>query len=76
MQIEGIATTTTHGIAGSVVVFCLIGLVSVLGREAGEALWRELEDFEAIWMEADGSIWLTPGLEDLAEGDEFRVIAP
>ena len=48
----------------------------VLGREAGEALWRELEDFEAIWMEADGSIWLTPGLEDLAEGDEFRVIAP
>ena len=36
MQIEGIATTTTHGIAGSAVIFCLIGLVSVLGREAGQ----------------------------------------
>ena len=48
----------------------------VLGREAGESLWRKLGDFEAIWMEADGSIWLTPGLEDLAEGDEFRVITP
>ena len=48
----------------------------VLGREAGESLWRKLGDFEAIWMEADGSIWLTPGLEDLTEGDAFRVIAP
>ena len=48
----------------------------VLGREAGEALWRSQGDFEAIWMEADGSIWLTPGLEDLTQGDAFQVIAP
>ena len=48
----------------------------VLGREAGEALWRRLGDFEAVWMEADGSIWLTPGLEELTQGDAFRVIAP
>ena len=34
----------------------------VMGRAAGEALWRERADFEAIWMEADGSVWVTPGL--------------
>ncbi len=34
----------------------------VMGREAGEAFWRQRGDFEAIWMEADGSVWITPGL--------------
>ena len=34
----------------------------VTGRAAGEALWRQRGDFEAIWMEADGSVWVTPGL--------------
>ena len=34
----------------------------VMGRAAGEALWRQRGDFEAIWMEADGSVWVTPGL--------------
>ena len=48
----------------------------VLGREAGEALWRSQRDFEAIWMEADGSIWITPGLEALTSGDPFTVIQP
>ena len=48
----------------------------VLGREAGEALWRSQRDFEAIWMEADGSIWITPGLEALSSGDPFTVIQP
>ena len=34
----------------------------VMGRAAGETLWRQRGDFEAIWMEADGSVWVTPGL--------------
>ncbi len=48
----------------------------VLGREAGTALWRELGDFEVIWMEDDGTIWLTPGLKDLAGDGVFQVIEP
>lgn len=48
----------------------------VLGREAGAALWRSLGAFEAIWMEADGTIWLTPGLKGLASGAEFEVVEP
>ena len=46
----------------------------VLGREAGTELWRQRGDFEAIWIEDDGSVWVTPGLKDrIVEGD-FRVI--
>ncbi|MBO4420079.1 MAG: FAD:protein FMN transferase [Oscillospiraceae bacterium] len=48
----------------------------VLGREAGTELWRQRGDFEALWIEDDGSVWVTPGLKDrVAEGD-FRVIEP
>ena len=48
----------------------------VLGREAGMELWRSQRDFEVIWMEDDGTIWLTPGLKDLASGNDFEVIEP
>lgn len=48
----------------------------VLGREAGQELWRSQRDFEAIWMEEDGSIWITPGLEAVTQGDPFTVIRP
>lgn len=48
----------------------------VLGREAGAELWRSLGDFEAVWIEADGTVWLTPGLKDLAQGAEFEVLEP
>ena len=48
----------------------------VLGREAGTELWRSQRDFEVIWMEDDGTIWLTSGLKDLASGNDFEVIEP
>ena len=48
----------------------------VMGREAGEAFWRERKDFEAIWREADGTIWLTPGLAERVSEGSFREIDP
>ena len=48
----------------------------VMGREAGEAFWRKQRNFEAIWIEADGTVWVTPGLRDrIAEGS-YEVIEP
>ena len=47
----------------------------VLGREAGTELWRQRGDFEAIWIEADGTVWVTPGLKDWVAQGDFRVIA-
>lgn len=46
----------------------------VLGREAGTELWRKLGDFEAIWIEADGSVWITPGLQDRVAEGAYQVI--
>lgn len=48
----------------------------VLGREAGEVLWRERGDFEAIWAEADGTVWVTAGLADKVAEGEFEVVGP
>ena len=48
----------------------------VMGREAGERFRREQGGFEAVWIEDDGTIWLTPGLKDLAGEGDFEVIAP
>ena len=48
----------------------------VLGREAGIALWRERGDFEAVWQEADGTVWITPGLRDRIVEGEYEVIEP
>lgn len=46
----------------------------VLGREAGIALWRSLGDFEAVWIEADGTVWITPGLLDRVIEGSYQVI--
>ena len=48
----------------------------VLGREDGEAFWRQHRDFEVIWREADGTIWVTPGLSALVAEGSFREIDP
>ena len=48
----------------------------VLGREAGEAFWRERGGFEALWIEADGTIWVTPGLADRVVEGKYEVIDP
>ena len=48
----------------------------VLGRQAGIKLWQQRGDFEAVWIEADGSVWISPGLRDrIAEG-EYEVMEP
>ena len=74
--------TPVRGSLRSVTVVAEEGLLAdglstalyVLGREAGTTLWRQRGDFEAIWIEDDGSVWVTPGLKDrIVEGD-FRVI--
>ena len=48
----------------------------VLGREAGEAYWRERGGFEALWIEADGTVWITPGLRDRIVDGKYEVITP
>ena len=54
----------------------------VLGPDRAAAFWREradhgLGDFEAVFVEADGSVSVTAGLADrfsLTDGGDFRVI--
>ena len=48
----------------------------VLGREAGIELWRQRGDFEAVWIEADGTRWITPGLKDRVVEGYYPVIEP
>lgn len=48
----------------------------VLGREAGIALWQSMGDFEAVWIEADGTVWITPGLKDRVVEGSYQVIEP
>ena len=48
----------------------------VLGREKGTELWRQRQDFEAIWMEADGTVHITAGLAGKVSGAECQVIEP
>lgn len=48
----------------------------VLGREAGIELWRQRGDFEAVWIEADGTRWITPGLKDRVVEGYYQVIEP
>ena len=46
----------------------------VLGPEAGERLWRESGDFEAIWIAGDGEIRITEGLEGLVSDCSYTVV--
>ena len=48
----------------------------VMGREAGEAFWRERGGFEAVWIDADRTMWVTPGLRDRVAEGKFEVIEP
>ena len=48
----------------------------VLGREAGIALWQSMGDFEAVWIEGDGTVWITPGLKDRVVEGSYQVIEP
>ena len=48
----------------------------VLGREAGEALRRQRGDFETVWIEDDGSVWVSPGLAERVTEGSFVLSEP
>lgn len=45
----------------------------VLGPEKGLELWRASSDFEAVFVAADGTVTVTPGLKELVSGGTFEV---
>ena len=46
----------------------------VLGPERGAELWRQSDDFEALWIDRSGAVTVTEGLESLVSGCEFEVL--
>ena len=48
----------------------------VLGREAGEALRRSRGDFETVWIEDDGTVWVSPGLAERVLEGSYEVTRP
>lgn len=47
----------------------------VMGLDKAIAHWRESSDFEAVFVEKDGTIHVTEGLQDAVSGCDFTVIA-
>ena len=48
----------------------------VLGREAGEALRQSRGDFETVWIEDDGRVWVSPGLAERVLEGSYEVTQP
>ena len=46
----------------------------VMGREAGLEFWRSSTDFEAVWIEADGTVTVTEGLSGAVNDGSVTVV--
>lgn len=46
----------------------------VMGKEAGVEFWRASSDFEAVWIEADGTVTVTEGLSDAVKDADVTVV--
>lgn len=46
----------------------------VMGREAGVEFWRSSTDFEAVWIEADGTVTVTEGLSGAVNDADVTVV--
>ena len=45
----------------------------VLGKDAALELWRASGDFEAVFIDSDGSLTVTAGLKDAISGTAYTV---
>lgn len=46
----------------------------VMGRENGIEFWRASSDFEAVWIEADGTVTVTEGLAGAVKASDVGVV--
>lgn len=46
----------------------------IMGKEQGAEFWRASDDFEAVWIEADGTVTVTEGLAEAVSDPNITVV--